>query len=94
MFMSFSYYQLREYIDDTEDYINIQVKGWTWTRRLKSQTSLWFYTYISVWNMHTKMPSFWRILYLQLDNHRNQLIQVLSLWPKKKFLLAGIQYPA
>ena len=63
--------QLREYIDDTEDYINIQVGN------VKLKTKVCFLVYACF----LKLISC--ILFLQLDNHRNQLIQVLtnfSLW--------------
>jgi magnesium transporter len=63
--------QLREYIDDTEDYINIQVGN----VKLKTKVC------ILVYACFLKLNSC--ILFLQLDNHRNQLIQVLtifSLW--------------
>lgn len=54
--------QLREYIDDTEDYINIQVMN-------EQQQLLQFIT------MCLSLTTF--DMGLQLDNHRNQLIQVM-----------------
>lgn len=54
--------QLREYIDDTEDYINIQVLD---------SSILNFYGNILKFSDITCASIF------QLDNHRNQLIQVL-----------------
>ncbi|CAJ1932831.1 unnamed protein product [Sphenostylis stenocarpa] len=53
---------LREYIDDTEDYINIQVSSYQFTENM-----YWY-----LFN-NTK---FWSFSILQLDNHRNQLIQL------------------
>lgn len=58
--------QLREYIDDTEDYINIQVthKQFIWL----------LFLLLNEWHIIRAKLSI-----LQLDNHRNQLIQVLLL---------------
>ena len=57
--------QLREYIDDTEDYINIQVGN------VESNAEVCFLVYVFFRTLTLC------ILFLQLDNHRNQLIQVL-----------------
>jgi hypothetical protein len=57
--------QLREYIDDTEDYINIQGGN------VESNAEVCFLVYVFFRTLTLC------ILFLQLDNHRNQLIQVL-----------------
>ena len=57
--------QLREYIDDSEDYINIQVGNF------ESNAEVCFLVYVFFLTLNLC------ILFLQLDNHRNQLIQVL-----------------
>lgn len=67
--------QLREYIDDTEDYINIQVANF----EIESLQLIdhifkpvqFFFLFFFEIRLHIKY------LFLQLDNHRNQLIQVL-----------------
>lgn len=65
-------FQLREYIDDTEDYINIQV--------------MFLVKYMGCWcgPFHPWSTTYFSSSYLQLDNHRNQLIQVIlkaqTLW--------------
>ncbi|KAJ6898674.1 Magnesium transporter mrs2-like protein [Populus alba x Populus x berolinensis] len=55
---------LREYIDDTEDYINIQVG------HVESNAEVCFLVYAFFLTLNLC------ILFLQLDNHRNQLIQL------------------
>jgi hypothetical protein len=60
--------QLREYIDDTEDYINIQVGN------VESNAEVCFLVYAFFLALNLC------ILFLQLDNHRNQLIQVLTIF--------------
>ena len=62
--------QLREYIDDTEDYINIQVTNWNWDIKFELIDPVkWVEIHICC-SKHTSCS------FLQLDNHRNQLIQV------------------
>ncbi|KAH8495673.1 hypothetical protein H0E87_018739, partial [Populus deltoides] len=55
---------LREYIDDTEDYINIQGGN------VESNAEVCFLVYVFFRTLTLC------ILFLQLDNHRNQLIQL------------------
>ena len=67
--------QLREYIDDTKDYINIQViiislktQNYIWT--VEPCTMIFFY-YFFFFRLSGLYASI-----LKLDNYRNQLIQV------------------
>ena len=64
LYFSTAPFQLREYIDDTEDYINIQVT---------------FCVCVLVCFYHSVSKVFFFVFLsfaVQLDNHRNQLIQV------------------
>lgn len=69
--------QLREYIDDTEDYINIQVANFEIESLqlidhiFKPVRFFFFFHFFFEIQLNIKYP------FLQLDNHRNQLIQVL-----------------
>lgn len=60
--------QLREYIDDTEDYINIQVDD-VEIEKLNKRNSFGLCMCPLIFAK-----------FFQLDNHRNQLIQVLDLF--------------
>jgi len=65
LYFSAAPFQLREYIDDTEDYINIQVT-------FSDVCACWYVLTIQFLIFFVSLSSFG----VQLDNHRNQLIQV------------------